>query len=281
MIKKLFGVLALSLMSTLAFAEGGVHIDRAPDRITDLASLQNGAKLFVNDCLNCHSASSMRYNKLEALGLTDEEIKKNLLFSRQKTGDMMTIAMTREDGKKWFGTAPPDLSVMARAKSQNFGPSGVDYIYTYLRSFYRDTNKKTGWNNVVFPNVAMPNVLWQMEGPRTYTSIDIHEVSDAKGNTHWMRSTTTYDQDGFSSTKDENLPNYTGDSSTTGHFDSADPKTYAQFESNVADISNFLGWMAEPAQLERKQIGVWVMLFLFLFMFVAIRLNGAYWKHVR
>jgi ubiquinol-cytochrome c reductase cytochrome c1 subunit len=281
MIKKLLGVLALSLMSTVALAEGGVHLDHAPDRITDLASLQNGAKLFVNDCLNCHSAHSMRYNRLSDLGLTDDEIKKNLLFTGDKVGDLMTIAMTPEDGKKWFGTTPPDLSVIARAKSSNFGPSGVDYIYTYLRSFYRDTTKASGWNNVVFPNVAMPNVLWQMEGARTYTNISTHETVDAKGNPHWVRSTTVYDPDGFSTTKDENLPNYKGEPTSTGHFESADPKAYAQFESNVADLSNFLGWMAEPAQLERKQIGVWVLLFLFLFMFVAVRMNAAYWKHVR
>ncbi|CAM5205180.1 Ubiquinol-cytochrome c reductase cytochrome c1 subunit OS=Castellaniella defragrans OX=75697 GN=HNR28_000248 PE=4 SV=1 [Castellaniella defragrans] len=281
MMKKLLGVLALSLMSTFAFAEGGVHLDHAPERITDLASLQNGAKLFVNNCLNCHSAHSMRYSDLEALGLDEDQIKKNLLFTREKIGDLMTVAMTPADGKQWFGAAPPDLSVIARAKNENFGPSGVDYIYTYLRSFYRDTSKKTGWNNVVFPSVAMPNVLWQMEGPRTYTSIQTHEVSNAQGVAHWVRTTTNYDQDGFAIAKDEDLKDYKGDSSMTGRFDSADPKTFAQFESNVADISNFLGWMAEPVQLERKQIGVWVMLFLFLFLFVAVRLNGAYWKHVR
>jgi ubiquinol-cytochrome c reductase cytochrome c1 subunit len=281
MIKKLLGALALSLVSTFAFAEGGVHLDHAPDRITDLASLQNGAKLFVNDCLNCHSAHSMRYNRLTDLGLTDDEIKKNLLFTGDKIGDLMTIAMTPEDGKKWFGSTPPDLSVIARAKSANFGPSGVDYIYTYLRSFYRDTSKKSGWNNVVFPNVAMPNVLWQMEGPRTYTSIETHEIADAKGNEHWVRTTTNYDADGFQTVKNEDLKGYEGESSQIGHFDSADPKTFAHFESNVADLSNFLGWMAEPSQLLRKQIGVWVMLFLFLFLFVAVRMNAAYWKHVR
>ncbi|CAM5784964.1 cytochrome c1 [Castellaniella caeni] len=281
MIKKLLGALALSLTCTLAFAEGGAHIDRAPDRITDLAALQNGAKLFVNYCLNCHSANSMRYNKLMDLGLTENEIKKNLLFSRDKVGDLMTISMTPEDAKKWFGAAPPDLSVIARAKSANFGPSGVDYIYTYLRGFYRNTTKKTGWDNTVFPSVAMPNVLWELEGPRTYTSIDVHQVADAQGNEHWERTTTVYDEAGFPSAKSEKLADYHGDATHTGRFDSADQKTYSEFESNVADLSNFLGWMAEPGQLLRKQIGVWVMLFLFLFLFVATRMNKAYWKHVR
>ncbi|MGB6008240.1 cytochrome c1 [Castellaniella sp.] len=282
MIKKLLGALALSLTCTLTFAaEGGVHLDRAPDRITDLSALQNGAKLFVNYCLNCHSASSMRYNKLMDLGLTEADIKKNLLFSRDKVGDLMTISMTHEDAKKWFGAAPPDLSVIARAKNSNFGPSGVDYIYTYLRSFYRDTTKKTGWDNTVFPSVAMPNVLWELEGPRSYTSVQVHEVSDDKGAAHWTRTTKVFDASGFATVKNEALPGYEGESSLSGRFDSADPKTFSQFESNVADLSNFLGWMAEPGQLLRKQIGVWVMLFLFLFLFVAIRMNHAYWKHVR
>jgi ubiquinol-cytochrome c reductase cytochrome c1 subunit len=281
MLKKLLGVLALSLMSTLAFAEGGVHLDRAPDRITDLAALQNGAKLFVNYCLNCHSASAMRYNKLTDLGLTEEEIKKNLLFSRDKVGDLMTISMTPEYAKKWFGVTPPDLSVIARAKSSNFGPSGTDYIYTYLRSFYRDSTRKTGWNNVVFPNVGMPNVLWQHEGPRSYTSIEVHQVAGADGKEQWERTTTVFDQDGFPTVKNEVLKDYTGEATSLGRFDSADAKSFGQFESDVADLSNFLAWMAEPGQLLRKQIGVWVMLFLFLFLFVAIRMNAAYWKHVR
>lgn len=282
MIKKLLGALALSLVCTLTFAaEGGVRLDRAPDRITDLAALQNGAKLFVNYCLNCHSANSMRYNKLTDLGLTEAEIKKNLLFTSDKIGDLMKISMTPQDSKKWFGAAPPDLSVIARAKNTNFGPSGVDYIYTYLRSFYRDTTTKVGWNNTVFPSVGMPNVLWEMEGPRSYTNIQVHQVSDDTGAAHWVRTTTVYDESGFPDAKTEKLDGYTGDTSQTGRFDSADAKTFSQFEQNVADLSNFLGWMAEPVQLERKQIGVWVLLFLFLFLFVTIRMNHAYWKHVR
>ncbi|MDY0309034.1 MAG: cytochrome c1 [Castellaniella sp.] len=282
MLKKLLGVLALSLTCTLTFAaEGGVHLDRAPDRITDLAALQNGAKLFVNYCLNCHSANSMRYNKLMDLGLSEDDIKKNLLFTSEKVGDLMTISMTPEDAKKWFGAAPPDLSVIARAKNTSFGPSGVDYIYTYLRTFYRDTTKKTGWNNVVFPSVGMPNALWELEGPRSFTDIEVHQVTDDQGNAHWERTTTVYDAAGIPTVKTETLQDYTGEATRVTRFESADPKAFSKFESDVADLSNFLGWMAEPGQLVRKQIGVWVMLFLFLFLFVAIRMNAAYWKHVR
>uniref|UniRef100_UPI00333EB434 cytochrome c1 n=1 Tax=Castellaniella defragrans TaxID=75697 RepID=UPI00333EB434 len=282
MIKKLLGALALSLTCVMAVAaEGGVHLDRAPDRINDLAALQNGAKLFVNYCLNCHSANSMRYNKLMDLGLTEDEIKKNLLFTSDKIGSLMTIAMTPEDSKKWFGTTPPDLSVIARAKSTTLGPSGVDYIYTYLRTFYRDTSKKTGWDNVTFPSVGMPNVLWELEGPRSMTRIAVHEVVADDGSTHWERSTTTFDPEGFSTVKSEVLADYHGGPSEETTFETPDPKQFSVFESHAADLSAFLGWMAEPDQLLRKQIGVWVLLFLFLFLFVAIRMNASYWKHVR
>ena len=282
MIKKLLGALALSLTCVMAVAaEGGYHLDRSPDRINDLAALQNGAKIFVNYCLNCHSANSMRYNKLTEIGLTEDEIKKNLLFTSDKIGSLMTIAMTPEDAKAWFGAAPPDLSVIARAKSTNLGPSGRDYIYTYLRTFYRDTTKKTGWDNLVFPSVGMPNVLWELEGPRSMTRIQVHEVVADDGSTKWERTTTKYDAQGFSTVESQELKDYTGPETTKISFETPDAKKFHKFESDVADLSSFLGWMAEPNQLERKQIGVWVLLFLFLFLFVAIRMNGAYWKHVR
>ncbi|MFT0531955.1 cytochrome c1 [Castellaniella hirudinis] len=281
MIKKLLGALALSLISTFAFAEGGAPLDHAPNRITDLAALQNGAKLFVNYCLNCHSANAMRYNNLTEIGLTEAEIKKNLLFSRDKVGDLMTISMTPAQGKAWFGTTPPDLSLITRAKNTSFGPSGVDYVYSYLLGFYRDTAQKTGWNNTVFPTVAMPNVLWELEGPRTYTDVQVHEVTDDQGKAQWTRTTKTYDHAGFVTVKHETLDNYTGGTSHAGHFQAADEKTFDAFKSDVADLSNFLGWVAEPQQTLRKQIGAVVLLFLFLFLFVAIRMNRAYWKHVR
>jgi len=131
MIKKLLGAFALMLTCTTAMAaEGGYPLERAPDRLNDVASLQNGAKLFVNYCLNCHSANAMRYNALAEIGLTDQQIRDSLLFTGEKVGDLMQVAMKPADAKKWFGAAPPDLSVMARAQSVNAGPSGADYIYT-------------------------------------------------------------------------------------------------------------------------------------------------------
>lgn len=157
-------LLALLSAPLLAFASGAeLHLDKAPDHSRDFAALQNGAKIFVNYCLNCHSASYMRYNRLTDIGLTEAQIKENLLFTADKTGEQMTIAMKRADAKVWFGAAPPDLTVIARARASEFG-SGADWLYTYLRTFYRDENRPTGWNNVVFENVGMPHVLWELQG---------------------------------------------------------------------------------------------------------------------
>ncbi|MDP9109703.1 MAG: cytochrome c1, partial [Pseudomonadota bacterium] len=170
LLKKTIAILLL--LPALAIAsEGGPVLDHAPDRSTNLSSLQNGAKLFVNYCLNCHSAASMRYNRLRDIGLNEDQIKANLLFASDKVGDLMKVSMTAKDGKEWFGAAPPDLSVIARAKSSEAG-SGADYLYTYLRTFYKDDNRPTGWNNLVYPNVAMPHVLWQLQGIRSAKFVD-------------------------------------------------------------------------------------------------------------
>lgn len=282
MIKKLLGVLALTLTCSVAVAaESGFQIEKAPDRINNMASLQNGAMLFVNYCLGCHSANALRYNKLTELGLTTEEIERNLLFSGENVGDLMTIAMTRTDGSKWFGAAPPDLSVIARAKSVNLGPSGVDYIYSFLRTFYRDTSKKTGWDNAVFPNVGMPNVLWQLQGPVTYTKNDLSKVEDKDGNSAWQRTVTTFDPEGYAETRNEVVQDYRGRATTQHTFQGPSTAQTVAFDNNVADLANFLGWMAEPNQLSRKRLGVWVLLFLGIFLVITWRLNAAYWKHVK
>ena len=155
---------ALLFAPVLAFASGGeVHLDKAPDRANDMPALQRGAKVFINYCLNCHSASYMRYNRLKDIGLTDQQIKDNLMFTADKIGEPMRIAMRRDEGNAWFGAAPPDLTLIARARASEDG-SGADWIYTYLRTFYRDEARPTGWNNVVFANVGMPHVLWELQG---------------------------------------------------------------------------------------------------------------------
>ncbi|QEL64432.1 cytochrome c1 subunit of cytochrome bc1 [Oryzomicrobium terrae] len=155
---------ALLFVPLLAFASGGeVHLDKAPDVQGDKAALQNGAKLFVNYCLNCHGASYVRYNRLTELGLTEEQIKDNLMFTAEKIGEPMRVGIRPDEAKKWFGATPPDLSVIARARASEHG-SGADWLYTYLRSFYRDENRPTGWNNVVFENVGMPHILYELQG---------------------------------------------------------------------------------------------------------------------
>jgi len=280
-IQQRLGALLLCLSSSLACclalaADGAFPLDKAPNRINDMAALQNGAKLFVNYCLNCHSANSMRYNKLTDIGLTEDEIKNNLLFTTDKIGDLMHVALTPEDAKRWFGTTPPDLSVIARARATTLGPSGVDYVYTYLRTFYRDAARPTGWNNLVFPDVGMPHALWQAQGARSMERVHVEHVEG-----QWQRTKTSIDAYGFSTVSTEVLPDYKGAAGEQVTFSGVPPRQAAQFDSDMADLANFLGWMAEPVQQLRKQIGAWVLLFLALFLVVAWRLNAAYWKHVR
>jgi ubiquinol-cytochrome c reductase cytochrome c1 subunit len=249
--KKLIAMLAL--LPALAMASEGAHpLEKAPERAT-LISLQNGAKLFVNYCLNCHSASSMRYNRLKDLGLTEEQIKGNLLFTTEKTGDMMTTALRPADAKAWFGVVPPDLSVIARAKSSPQG-SGADYLYTYLRTFYKDDARPTGWNNLVVPNVAMPHAMWQLQGVRTVKTVEEKDPHDATKTVHKVV--------GFEQVSPGTM--------TTTEFDTA-----------TADLVAYMGWMAEPAQNTRKRLGVWVLLFLSMFALLAWRLNASFWKEVK
>jgi len=249
--KKLIAVLAL--VPGLAFAaEGGIPLERAPER-NDLASLQHGAKLFVNYCLNCHSAASMRYNRLRDLGLTDDQIRNNLLFSADKVGDMMTTAMRPLDAKAWFGAVPPDLSVIARAKASPAG-SGADYLYTYLRTFYQDETKPTGWNNMVVPAVAMPHAMWEQQGIRKAKFTEEKDPHDASKTIHKFAG-----------------------------FEQVKPGTMSaqEFDAATADLVAYMVWMAEPAQNTRKRLGVVVLLFLSVFAFLAWRLNESYWKQVK
>lgn len=153
--KKLF--LVLMLLPLLAVADEVKIGVTAPIDASDHASLQRGAKTFINNCLNCHSANYMRYNRLQDIGLTEKQIKDNLLFAGEKVGDTMTVAMNPKDAKKWFGVVPPDLSVEVRAR-------GADWVYAYMRGFYRDETTPTGWNNIVYDKVAMPHVLYEMQG---------------------------------------------------------------------------------------------------------------------
>ncbi len=253
--RRLACLLAVFGLCTTALAnEGGPAWDKFPkDRVTDMAALQHGAKLFVNYCLNCHSAAYMRYNRLTDIGLTTEQIKQNLLFSSDKVGDLMTVAMSPNDAKTWFGANPPDLSVIARSRAGENG-SGADYLYTYMRGFYRDESRPTGWNNIVFPAVGMPHVLWQMQGPQRAVFEEIKDPHDEARSLHLFKG-----------------------------FEQIAPGTLnkADYEIAVADLVAYLQWMGEPVQNQRARLGVWVLLFLGLFTVIAWRLNANYWKDVK
>ncbi len=239
--KKLIVAFLLAAAPVLGLAAGGgAHLDKANIDLGDKASLQRGAKLFVNYCLSCHSAKYQRYNRMaKDLGMTEEEVKENLMFTTDKIGDTMQIAMAEEDAAAWFGTAPPDLSVITRAR-------GVDWIYTYLRSFYLDESRPFGVNNVVFPDVGMPNVLWQLQG---------------------SQRAVFQDHDG---------------QKVFEKFELVDPGTMSpeQFDGAVRDLTAFLSYVGEPIQMERKRLGVWVLLFIAVFFVFAYMLKKEYWKDV-
>jgi ubiquinol-cytochrome c reductase cytochrome c1 subunit len=167
----------------LAMASTAMHLDKAPVS-PDPQNLQRGAELFIQNCLNCHSASMLRYSELKKIGFDEKTITEKLIYTGGKIGDLMTIAMTRDDAEAWFGTAPPDLSLMARAKGSEFG-SGADYLYTYLRGFYKDENRPTGWNNKVFDNVGMPHALWNLQSEQPAEQYD-KDVADLVSFMVWM-----------------------------------------------------------------------------------------------
>jgi ubiquinol-cytochrome c reductase cytochrome c1 subunit len=245
-------VLALCL-SPVFGNEAGYPLERAPDQSRDLSALQNGAKLFVNYCLNCHSMSSMRYNRMRDIGLTEDQIRQNFVFGSAKVGDTMTVSLNPKDAKAFFGVAPPDLSVIARARSSAQG-SGADWLYTYLRTFYKDETRATGWNNLVLPNVAMPHVLWQLQG------VNIAKYAE-KADPH---------------NEGKMLHAFEG-------FEQASPGTLGKVEYDhaVADLVSFLSYVSEPSQTTRKQLGVWVLLFLGLLFVITWRLNASFWKDIK
>ena len=254
--KKLIALLlaACAFAGTARASEGGIAWDKFPqNKMTDVASLQRGAKLFVNYCLNCHSAAYMRYNRLQEIGLSEAQIKGNLLFTTDKVGETMKVALDPKHAKEWFGGVPPDLTVIARSRA-GAGGSGADYLYTYLRSYYRDDTKATGWNNMAFPSVGMPHVLWELQGQRTAKFVEETDPHDASKKLHRFAG---YEQ------------------LTPGKLS---PLAY---DDAVGDLVAYLQWMGEPAQNQRKRLGVWVLLFLGVFTIIAWRLNAAYWKDVK
>ncbi|GAB4465251.1 MAG: cytochrome c1 [Burkholderiaceae bacterium] len=273
--KRLVAALALAVVAGSAGAAGAaLHLDKWPDRSKDLAALQNGARVFANYCLGCHSANLMRWNRLHHIALDDKQIKDFLIFGPQKVGDTMTIAMNPKDAKAWFGKTPPDLSVIARART-SFEYAGADYLYSLLRGYYRDASSPTGWNNVVYPNIGMPHVLWERQGPREVT---IERTAHAaKG---LVRTTTTIDADGRATVTSTQVAE-PAEPGMTVSFKPLAPQLARQYDSDVADLVAYLVFMTEPVRSSRVRIGVWVLLFLALFTVVAWRLNAVYWKDVK
>lgn len=255
--KKLIALLlaAVALVGVARASEGGIAWDKFPrDKLTELGSLQNGAKLFVNYCQNCHAAAYMQYSRLSDLGLTEEQIKANLMFPTDRIGDTMKVAMDAKSAKAWFGGLPPDLTVIARSRSAQGKGTGADYLYTYLRSYYRDDTKATGWNNLAFPGVGMPHVLWELQGQRAARFTEVKDAHDPSKTTHQF----------------------------AGYEQLAPGKLSAlEYDNAVGDLVAYLQWMGEPSQVKRTHIGVVVLIFLAFATFLVWRLNAAYWKDVK
>ncbi|MCX7141278.1 MAG: cytochrome c1 [Proteobacteria bacterium] len=245
----LFAAAVLTGPSPAAASDAGVKLDPAPINPTDVASLQSGARTFANYCLNCHSASLMRWNRLMELGLSESQIKDNLMFASDKVGELMTVSMIRKEAKQAFGAVPPDLSVTARAR-------GADWLYSYLRAFYRDPARPSGWNNAVFENVGMPNPLWQLQGERVrveQTAKGGADKKDGHGPAH---------------------PSYKYELVKSGSL------SPVQYDETVRDLVNFLVYVAEPAAPSRKLIGTLVLLFLLALLPLVWLLKREFWKDV-
>lgn len=244
--KRLIFLLSVIVLPASALAAGSnFPLDQAHIDLENDASLQRGAKLFVNYCMGCHSAEHQRYNRFARdAGLTDEQVVENLIFTGAKVGDLMEIAMPKEEAAAWFGAAPPDLTLIARSR-------GVDWLYTYLRTFYLDDSRPYGVNNAVFPSVGMPHVLWELQGWQK----PVFETStDAEGNEHQEVVDFELASEGSMSP--------------------------VEFDRAMRDLVNFLAYIAEPIRLERESLGIKVLIFVLLMIVVFYLLKKEYWRDV-
>ncbi len=244
--KKLIAAFLLSVAPVAALASaGGPHLDSADVDLRDQASLQRGAKLFAERCMGCHSLKYARYERVgNDIGLSADEVKRDLMPAGGKIGERMTIAMSPADAEKYFGTVVPDLTLVARLR-------GEDWVYTYLRSFYVDGKRPLGVNNLVFPDVGMPHVLADLQGLQKAV---FKEEKDHEGNVHKVFE----------------------------KFEQVSPGTLSKGEYDAAmrDLTTYLAYVAEPIKLERQSLGIKVILFLVLFFVVAYFLKKEYWKDV-
>ena len=230
------------LISFSALASGGGATLQAGNDLGDRASLQRGAQLYMNYCSGCHSLKYLRYSRMASdLGLTEEQVMDNLNFTGAKFGEQIHVAMTKEQGEKWFGKMPPDLSLIARVR-------GSDWIYTYLKSFYLDESRPVGWNNTLFANASMPNPLWELQGVQQ----PVYGKKTATGE---------MPVEGFT-------------------ISQPGTQNAEQFDQTVRDITAFLEYAGEPAALKRQSVGVWAILFLVFLAFMAWLLKNEYWRDV-
>jgi len=255
MLARMLAWIALAAPLAAAAAEGA-RLDRLPADVNpnDPVSLQRGAQVYVNYCLGCHSLAYMRYNRLQDLGLTEQQIRDNLIFTGAKVGELMKVAVDPRESREWFGTPPPDLTVIARARSSGAG-SGADWLYSYLRGFYRDPSRPTGWNNTVFPNVAMPHALWQLQGEQVLTTEvqSIPRGSKGEVEKHEVQKLA---------------------------LDKPGSMKPAEYDRMVGDLVNFLVYVGEPSRQSRVELGIYVLLFLGVLFVLAYLLKKEFWKDV-
>ncbi len=251
-------------------ADGELRLERAPIDVRNTSSLQAGARTFVDYCQGCHSASLMRYNRLVDLGFSEQQIKDGLMFpTDKKIGEMMDISMTKADAKIWFGGAPPDLSVIARSR-------GADWLYAFLRSFYRDPLSATGWNNLAFEHVGMPHALWQLQGEPV---LDIREFK-----TKEEAEAARIQAKSFSAVVE--MEGEPGGKEATRYalqsiiIDKPGTLDQAKYDETVRDLVNFLVWLSEPTQVFRRQIGFAVVFFFLLVTLLTWFLYKEFWKDV-
>lgn len=239
----IFAVLAL-LPGLVLAAGGGFPLDKAEYDLSDKASLQRGAATFMNYCAGCHSTQYQRYNRVAAdIGIPEELMRENLVFTGAKIGDLMKSAMSEKDAARWFGAPPPDLTLVARVR-------GADWVYTYLRSFYVDETRPFGVNNAVFPSVGMPHVLEPLQGtPRA--EFETHTLDGVE-----MQQVVSIKSDGNGEMNNE------------------------EYDQTVLDLVNFLVYSAEPVQQERERMGFWVLGFIAIFFIFTVLLKKEFWRDV-
>ena len=256
----LFVLLGAAAGGAVAAGGADMRLSPAPVNRLDEESLQRGARNFVNYCLTCHTAKYMRYNRLTDLGLTQSQITSNLMFASDKIGDTMTVAMTDANAKAWFGAPPPDLSVESRIR-------GRDWLYNYLLGFYRDDKSATGWNNIVFPNVGMPHVLWELSG--------INKLVETEYESHEKATAAAIAVKGLSAVEPLQGHKY---AVLQVAPDVPGSMSRVQYEAFVADLVNYMDYMAEPVKNRRIHLGILVLLFLGVLFVFAYALKREYWK---